>query len=385
MDFKNVRNINSLISARYKLNECLRLIDNYICVHPATCNKLVFLGAKSMASLKKRSLIIFAVIILVIAIVLSSFVYLNSQKPYSGNVASITIGTLPNETNSLIYVANNQKYFAANGIDITFENYASGASATAGLLNGEVNIAAATEFIVVEEALDNANLCTFSTIGKALNFFMVARTDEGINNVSDLNGKTIGVAFGTIAEFYVGSFLELNGLNLSNVTLVNVPLAGAQAVLANGTVNAVLTIQPYVSQIESLLGNKVVVWQAQANQFAYSDLVCTTSWAQQNPGLIVRFLKSLVQAETYVINHQSQSIAIVTKTLNYSSTYLPNVWSDYQFTVSLDQSQILAMQDEAQWLINNNLTNATSAPNFLNYFYFNALTQIDPEAVTIIH
>lgn len=318
------------------------------------------------------------------AILVSSFVYLDSQKPYQGNVASITLGALPNESNSLIYVAYDQKYFADNGIDIIFQNYASGVAAAAGVLSGKVEIALATEFVVAEEALDNANLCTFCSISKSLSFFLVARADEGITDVSDLNGKRIGVAFGTIAEFYLGTLLELNGLNLSNVSLVNVPLAGAQGVLANGTVSAVLTIQPYVSQIESLLGNKVVVLQAQSGQFAFSNLICTTSWAQQNSGLIVRLLKSLVQAQNFIINHQNQAIAIVTKTLNYSSTYLPTVWSNYQFSVTLDEAQILAMQNEAQWLISNNLTTATQVPNFSNYVYVNGLESVNPNYVNII-
>ena len=41
-----------------------------------------------------------------------------------------------------------------------------------------------------------------------LKLLLVARTDEGIQSISDLNGKTIGVAFGTIGEFYLGRFFE---------------------------------------------------------------------------------------------------------------------------------------------------------------------------------
>ena len=342
-----------------------------------------FWGKNDVATLKKRNLIVLAVIILVIAIVLSSFVYLNSQNPYAGNIESITIGTVPNETNSLIYVANDQKYFAANGLNITLKNYPSGLADARAVLNGEINIGIATEFIVAEEAFDNASLYLIGTDSKFSSFSMVARTDQGINSISDLNGKTIGVSFGTIAQFYLGRYLELNNLNLSKVTLVNVPFAQSQNALANGTINAVLTLQPYVSQIESSLGNEVVVWQAQSNQLGYNDLVCARGWAQQHPDLIIRFLKSLIHAEDFVINHQNQAIDIVTKALNYSSTYLPSLWSNYQFTVSLDQSQILAMQDEAQWLVNNNLTNTTSVPNFLNYIYFNGLEAVDPNSVTI--
>ena len=39
-----------------------------------------------MAMRKRRNLLILAIIILVVAIVLSSFAYMNSQKPYAGNV-----------------------------------------------------------------------------------------------------------------------------------------------------------------------------------------------------------------------------------------------------------------------------------------------------------
>ena len=72
------------------------------------------------------------------------------------------------------------------------------------------------------------------------------------------------------------------------------------------------------------------------------------------------------------------------KTLNYTSEYLTTVWSDYQFSVTLDQAQLLAMQDEAQWLISNHLTNATTVPNFISYVYEDGLKSVKPGAVNII-
>ena len=148
--------------------------------------------------------------------------------------------------------------------------------------------------------------------------------------------------------------------------------------------DAVVTYQPIINQIESLLGNNTVIWPAQANQLGYFDAVCTTSWSAAHSDVIVRFLKALIQSENYVTNHQNQAVAIVTKTLNYSSTYLPSVWSNYQFSLTLDQSQILAMQNEAQWLISNNLTNITSPHSFLSYVYLTGLKSVQPQSVNII-
>ena len=337
-----------------------------------------------MALRKRRNFIIIFAAILVAVIVLSSFVYLNSQKPYSGGVESISLGLIPLELNSLIYVADNQHYFAANGLDVTIKSYSSGFASINGLLNGEVNIGFAAEFVVAEEALANASFYAFGSIAKYNIYNVVARTDHGIAHVSDLAGKKIGVAFGTIAQFYLGTFLDQNNINPNQVTAVNVPNTQTADALANGTVDAAVTYQPIIGQIESRLGNATVIWPSQANQLGYYDAACTQSWATAHSDLIVRFLKALIQAEDFITNHQSQAEAIVTKTLNYSSTYLASVWSNYQFSVTLDQSQVLAMQNEARWLINNSLTNANTAPNFLNYIYVNGLESVKPSAVNII-
>jgi hypothetical protein len=95
-------------------------------------------------------------------------------------------------------------------------------------------------------------------------------------------------------------------------------------------------------------------------------------------------LKALVQAETFSLNHKAEAIAIVAKNLNYTISYTDSDWQNYRYSVTLDQSFVLLMQDEAQWLINNNLTKATSVPNFLNYIYEDGLKLVKPEAVNII-
>ncbi len=333
---------------------------------------------------KKRNFIVIAVFILVMAIVLSSFVYLNSQKPYKGNVESITLGVYPSEYTSLIYIANDQHYFLSNGLKLAIKNYPSGSAAATGMLKGEVDVSTASEFVVATNAMQNSDIYAFGSVCKYLNVYVVARTDEGISNISDLRGKTIGVTLGTALQFALGRFLDLNGINQTQVTLFNTSFGEAPNALANGTVDAVATFQPYIDQIKSTLGNRIVIWPAQADQFGYFEATCMKSFAVQHPDLIVRFLKALVQAENFNINHKEQAIAIVAKSLNYTISYTASVWPDYQYSVTLDQAFILLMQDESRWLITNNLTNATAIPNFLNYVYEDGLKSVNPGAVNLI-
>ncbi len=60
-------------------------------------------------------------------------------------------------------------------------------------------------------------------------------------------------------------------------------------------------------------------------------------------------------------------------------------WPNQQISLFLDQSLIISMNDEATWMITNKLTSAIVVPNFLNYVYLEALSEVKPDSVTVIH
>ena len=41
------------------------------------------------------------------------------------------------------------------------------------------------------------------------------------------------------------------------------------------------------------------------------------------------------------------------------------------------------MEDQAKWRIENDLTDATGAPDYLSYIYTDALEEVEPDAVPI--
>jgi ABC-type nitrate/sulfonate/bicarbonate transport system substrate-binding protein len=337
-----------------------------------------------MAAVKKRNFIVLAVIILVIAIVLSSFVYLNSQKPYSGAIESITVGMQSQEINSLIYIANDQQYFNSQGLNVTIKTYPSSLAAVNDMLKGEVDISTASEFVLASEALSDQNLRAVATIDKNTQISVVGLKDRGIENISDLAGKKIGVFSNGIVEFYLGQFLEANGMNINQVTLVDYSSLNVTDALANGTFDAVIVGRSTFDNIQSVFGNSIVVWPAQNEQLSYYNAYCTQSFSVAHPELIKRFLNSLLQAEHYVIDDPEKAKAVIQNQLKYSDHIVSEIWSQNMFSVSLDQSLLSAMTAEAQWQIGNNLTNATVVPNFLDYVYLDGLLAVNPNAVTII-
>ena len=336
-----------------------------------------------MAVLKKRNLIVIAVIILVVAIVLSSFIYLNSQKPYDGSIESITLGTSLLESSGPGFVAEAKNFFIENGLNVTFKYYDVGLNAVKGMQNGEVDMAWCAEYILVGQVLGKQNIQTIASVAKTDLTSIIARRDRGIETVSDLYGKKIGVVRGTVMEYFLGRFLELNGLRISDVTLVNITLGQSANLVINGSLDAVVSFPPYTETARQQLGDNAVGWSIQSRQEIYGLITCRADWIPQHQEVVKRFLNAISQTEDYMIQHPDEAKDIVQKRMNYTSDYMAAVWSRNDFSLSLDQTLIVAMENEARWMIKNNLTFATEVPDFLNYIYAEGLNSIKPASVDI--
>ena len=296
----------------------------------------------------------------------------------------ISVGTTISEVNSIILIAEEQGYFADNGIDLTHEIYASGVTAVDAMLRGEVDIATGSEYAFAGQILLNQDIRTMSVIDRSSIEYLLARIDSGISSIADLKGKTIGVPLKSRPEFSLDRFLFMRGIDASDVTLVNVPVNQSVNALLSGAVDAVTTWQPYVDQIKTQMGKELTIWSTQEEQPSFTLVMCTGAWTKQNPKLAERFLESLVQAENYMLQHRDTSRDTIQQQLNYSEEYVASVWPDHHFMISLEQSLILAMEDEARWMISNGLTVEKQVPNFVKYIYADSLETVKPEAVTII-
>jgi ABC-type nitrate/sulfonate/bicarbonate transport system substrate-binding protein len=218
-----------------------------------------------MAALKKRNLIVLAVIILVIAIVLSSFVYLNYQKPYKGPNESLVFGDLHTDSSELIYVAQDQHYFEANGINIIIKNYATNTEIISALTSNQISIATSGEFPFVSSVLAKQNLSTIASMDRFEAFYLIGRKDHGIQNILDLKGKTIGVRSQSLGEFYLGRFLDLNGMGIRDVTSIDILPSQWVESITNGTVDAIVVSQLYVADIQGELSNNIKIWPCKTN------------------------------------------------------------------------------------------------------------------------
>ena len=82
--------------------------------------------------------------------------------------------------------------------------------------------------------------------------------------------------------------------------------------------------------------------------------------------------------------HPDEAKAILQKRYHYDDEYVARVWPEHQFSLSLDQSLITAMEDEGRWMIKNNLTVREDDTRFQDYIYTRGLEEAKPGSVNII-
>jgi len=331
----------------------------------------------------KKFLLVLSIIVVVALVVAGAWFLGSSGLGSQETPESITLGNMLYEYSGLVFIADDQGFFAANGLNVTLRDYVSTVASITGLENNETDITLVPEYSIVTEAFKKENITVIGNSDKYESVFLISRKDRGIENVSDLKGRKIGGSKGTIGEFYLGRFLELNGMRIEDVTFTDMPTTQYVETITNGSVDAVIVVYKYLDQSREQLGSNLVAWPIQSSQKGYVVLTCRNDWASSHPETIIKVLKSVKQAEDYAITHPAEARAIIQKRMNYTDTAMADFWPDHEYALTLDQSLITAMEDEARWMIANNLTNATEVPDFREYISTEGLKAVKPGSVRI--
>jgi NitT/TauT family transport system substrate-binding protein len=149
-----------------------------------------------------------ALLTFITLIALASGIITGCSGGPGGQMDSITFGTTPTGTAVSIYLAQDQHYFASNGLTVDVKDYPTGVAATEALLKGEVDIALSAEFPMVAKAFEEHKLSIVAVLHRFSSQYLFGRRDRGIEKIADLKGKKIGVARNTISEFYLARFLS---------------------------------------------------------------------------------------------------------------------------------------------------------------------------------
>lgn len=191
---------------------------------------------------------------------------LSGAQAADQKVNAIIAGAL---NNVAMMVAAENGYWRELGLDVRMQTLDTGSQISKALLSGAADIGAgnATSSVPLSRASDNK----LTMVGAYHNNPMVvngvqrvgviasAKSGAEAGNAESLIGKSIGVSLGSTADNYLRGYLEKAGVSVDDVNLVNLAVPEMAVALRQGTVDAVVTWEPYVSEIVRTEGDNAVV------------------------------------------------------------------------------------------------------------------------------
>lgn len=78
-----------------------------------------------------------------------------------------------------------------------------------------------------------------------------------------------------------------------------------------------------------------------------------------------RVLQSLVNASGFIQENPAESRSIVAKYLGMDTALLDELSATYRFKITLDQSLLMTLENQAKWAIDNKLTDQTKVCNLM--------------------
>lgn len=295
----------------------------------------------SVAGLRSRSAWRAALWICVAGALIASVAACGSTVAHKAKAAPLTISmgvASPAVDELLYYIAKNQGFFRANGLDVTLQTLASGVTATDALISGSLQVASAGGTESIKAIAAGAKVRILGASLLAFPYYLVSSPD--ITRPEELVGKAVAVSqIGSSSYFGVLAALASLHIPLSSVTVEQVGSEGARedAVKAGSVAASVISVER--AGLAESTGLHGLLNMADARiPFLDDALIASSSFLASHKQFLPDLRKALAEARSFLMNPANKSAATRDFAHYYgvpaSSSMIQSAWAFAQKTRS---------------------------------------------------
>jgi len=209
-------------------------------------------------------------------------------------------------------IAEQKKFFEAEGLDVTIVDFAGGARALQAVVGGSADVVSGAFEHNINMQAKGQPMRAFVLQGRAPQIVLAVSTKAMPNykSVADLKGKKIGVtAPGSSTNIMTNFVLAKAGLKPSDVSFVGVGAAqGAVAALRAGQIDAISNLDPVITMLSRSNDIQII---SDTRDVAESDkvfggpmpaatLYAPISFIEKNPNTVQALTNAIVRANKWI-------------------------------------------------------------------------------------
>lgn len=303
----------------------------------------------------------------------------------------ISLAAPQSAASSLVWITRQLGYFEQQGIKLELTAYPSGKRALAAMMQGKTDLAISAETPFVMASFQRDDLDLYATLGQSDNDVRIlARKDRAISKPSDLVGKTIATQQGSAVHFFLSSFLLKHHIDVSSVTIRFLKVEQLAAALASAEVDAISMRDPVLANAIKLIGKEKLVEFSEPGLYTKTyNLVGFKKFTTTYPEAMTRILTALYKGAEYIQKNPQKAINMTALNMQVSSQRVAAQWQALRLDVTLNQSLLTTLQEEAQWIVSSGMVKMSQLddgklPDFWHRINAAPLTIAVPNAIGLI-
>ncbi len=284
-----------------------------------------------------------------------------------------------------VHVAEAQGFFAAEGVQVRTQECFSGQRCIQQLFDGKAQLATVADLPLVFHSFERADFVVLATMATSpRSSKLLVRKSSGIAAAGDLLGKRVGAAEGSSAHYFLDAYLLFNGVDPARVNRVALPPEQVAAALEHRQVDAVAVFEPSAWLAMQALGADVLVLSSPRIYTTTFNLVADRRTVATRDDELVRVLRAIEHAERFIRRQPHEAQAVMKARLGLEQAFVDAAWKDVDYRLSLDQSLLSTMENQARWALREgHIKGRKAVPNLLDFIAPTPLRMAAPGAVTL--
>jgi NitT/TauT family transport system substrate-binding protein len=244
---------------------------------------------------------------------------------------TVTVASAGGADSAPSFIAKEEGFYAKHGLDANAMLMPLMPTIPPAMMANAVQIGAinpTTLLQAIDGGLDLVALAGGSVIAHSLsNIGVVAGAESGITTPQDFVGKKVAVpGLGAVMHVMFRYWLSEKGVDFKKVSFVEVSLPNLRDVLSKGTVDAIVAIDPVMSQIvEAKFGT---VWRLIPDMPEGQTVLLYAAprdWAVKHPKEVAAFRAAIAEGAAFVTSDPDKAREDLGKYLKFSPAVLKTI------------------------------------------------------------